>query len=48
MQPGQSTDPAVTPRTGATVADTLSDKDRAKKAKKTKPGETPDTTKPKN
>jgi hypothetical protein len=47
MQPGQSTNPAVAPRTGVTTTDTLSDKDKAKK-KKAKPGETPDTTKPKN
>ena len=47
MQPGQPETPAVAPRTGVTVTDTLSDKDKAKN-KKAKPGETPDTTKPKN
>jgi hypothetical protein len=36
--------PAVAPRTGVTVTDTLSDKDKAKK-KKLKPGEILDTTK---
>jgi hypothetical protein len=37
--------PAVAPRTGVTVTDTLSDKDKAKRKKTLKPGETLDTTK---
>ncbi len=40
--------PAVAPRTGVTVTDTLSDKDKAKRKKTPTPAATADTTKPKN
>jgi hypothetical protein len=49
MQPAQPTTPAVTPNTGGvTTKDTLADTSSAKKARKARPGATPDTTKPKN
>jgi len=43
------TPPSVAPSTGVTAMDTaMTDKDKAKKNAQPKPGETPDTTKPKN